>query len=107
LEVNIHGSSIGNPGKLGSQGLIRNSVGCLIAVFAWSCGHTINVINVELYAIFYGLHITWNHNFKDIIYKSDSQLMLTFIKDGVLHTDPCTPLIDIIYSFILRNRNMS
>lgn len=79
IKVNIDGSSIGNPGRSGFWGLLRNSLGGWIIGFDGSCGYTTN-INVELRAISYGLQITWDLGFRDIVCESDFQTTLTFIK---------------------------
>jgi len=67
-------------------------------------------INAELRAISYGLQIIWDHGFRDIICELDSQTTLTLIKDGVLLTHSyhksCAPLIDKIYSYMLREIKM-
>jgi len=79
--------------------------GC-ITDFAESYGYITN-IKIELCVISYGMQITWDHDFRDIICELDSQTTLTFIKDGVLPTHPyAINLIDNIRSFALTDWNL-
>jgi len=73
IKDNVGGSSIGNPGRSGFGGLLRNFQDGWIIGFTRSCGHTTN-INVELPAISYVLLITWDLGFSDIICESDSNI---------------------------------
>jgi len=66
------------------------------------CHHTANII-VELHAISYGLQLTWNYGFPDIIGESDVQTILTFIQGLVLTTYFYTTFSDNFCSFTMRD----
>lgn len=51
-----HGNSVGNPGKFGFDGLIRNAKGERALGYSSSCGYITNM-NVELLKIFFDLKL--------------------------------------------------
>lgn len=71
VKINVDGSSLGNPGRSGFGGVIRNSHGEWIMGFSGFCGVTTN-INSELMAIQVGLKLAWDKDYRDVICESDS-----------------------------------
>jgi hypothetical protein len=62
VKLNVVGSSLGNLGRSGFGGLIRDKNGNWLLSFSGSCGITTN-INAELQTIFYGLDKAWSHGY--------------------------------------------
>lgn len=85
VKLNVDGSSLRNPGPSGYGGVIRNKNGLI--GFSGYCGITTN-LNAKLLAIAQGLHLAWGNGYKEVICESDSQMSLTLINEGVLHTHP-------------------
>lgn len=81
-KINVDGSSIGNPGKSGFGGLIRNMLGEWLCGYSGFCGVT-SCLNAELLAIFYGLSLAWSRGLTSVICEPDSQMALQLISKGV------------------------
>jgi hypothetical protein len=93
VKLNVDGSSLGNPGRSGFGGLIRDTNGNWLLGFSGSCGITTN-INAELQAIFYGLEKAWSHGYRHVECESDCQSALKLIKEGVpIQTHLYAPII--------------
>jgi ribonuclease HI len=99
VKLNVDGSSVGNPGRSGFGGLIRDTNDNWLLGFSGSCGITTN-INAELQAIFYGLEKAWSHGCRHVKSESDCQSALKLIKEWVPTTHPYAPIIDLIKRFI-------
>jgi hypothetical protein len=100
VKLNVDGSSLGNPGRSGFGGLIRDTNGNWLLGFSGSCGITTN-INAELQAIFYGLEKAWSHGYRHVECESDCQSALKLIKEGVPTIYLYAPIIDLIKRFII------
>lgn len=64
-------SSLANQGRSGYGGLLRDYLGNWLVDFVGSCGIISNV-NVELQAILYGLQMTCDFGYRDIMCEYDS-----------------------------------
>ena len=75
IMLNMDGSSLGNPGRAGAKGLLRDSSGKWISGFSLNLGITSNNV-AELGAIRYGLQLASNMGFKFIHVQIDSMVVL-------------------------------
>ncbi|CAJ2636315.1 unnamed protein product [Trifolium pratense] len=87
VKLNVDGSSLGNPGRSGYGGIIRNNVGGWLYSFSGFCGITTN-LKAELLAIVHGLSLTWSKGYTKVIYESDSKVVIDLIDQGVPNTHP-------------------
>lgn len=92
VKLNVDGSSIGNPGRSGFGGLLRDAHGQWLGGFSGFCGITNNT-KAELLAIDYGLKMAWETGHHRLIYESDSKVALTLVEQGVHNTHPHAPII--------------
>lgn len=98
-KVNVDGGSLGNPGKPGFGGLIRNWHGKLLGGFSVFCGITTN-LNAELLAIFHGLDSAWKADYRAVVCESGSQMAFDLILKGVQSFHYYAPLINRIRDFM-------
>ncbi|KAK9995412.1 hypothetical protein SO802_020098 [Lithocarpus litseifolius] len=66
LKLNSDGSSLGNPGRAGGGGIIRNSRGEWVSGYARAIGHTSSVA-AELWALRDGINLCIALNLTDVI----------------------------------------
>lgn len=75
IMLNMDGSSLGNLGRAGAKGLLRDSSGKWISGFSLNLGITSNNV-AELGAIWYGLQLALNMGFKFMHVQIDSMVVL-------------------------------
>lgn len=97
-KLNVDGSSLGNLGRCGFGGIIRDQNGQWCSGFSGFCGFSTN-INAELLAIYHGLKLAWQNGFTPLICESDSKSALAFIQNGVHSTHLLEPLVNSIQQF--------
>lgn len=95
VKVNVDGNSIGNPGRSGYGGLIRNSDGEWNTGFSGFCGITSN-LNVELLVIFNGLKLAWTSGYHFVVCESDCKYALSLVEEGVGQSHPYAPVVNHI-----------
>ena len=72
IKIDVDGSSLGNPGRIGAGGLIRFSTGNFLVEFTAFAGVACNLLS-ELLAIAKELKLAWNRGYRKIICHSDSK----------------------------------
>lgn len=100
--LNVDGSSLGNPGRVGFGGVIQSSEGEWIAGFASFIGHS-NNLHVELLAILNGLLIGWNKDFRNIICYSNSLNVVNLVKESMSPFHKYATIILDIHELLGRN----
>lgn len=106
VKLNVDGSSIGNPGRSGYGGLLRNTHGEWLLGFSGSCGLTTN-ITAELFAIAAGLNLAWQYGYRHVVCESDSMLALDLVKKGVDMFHPHATMLTNINKVISREWNVA
>lgn len=81
VALNVDGSSLGNPGRAGAGGVVRNAAG------VWQFGFTAfvgisEILQAELLAIFFGLRLCWQRGIRRVIVFSDSRHALNVVMQG-------------------------
>lgn len=66
VKLNADGSSLGNLGRTGVGGIVRNHLGEWVSGFSGSCSIAMNLY-VELLAIATGLRLAWDAGHMEII----------------------------------------
>lgn len=95
IKVNVGDSSLGNLGRVGYGGLLRNNLG------EWLCGFFYN-LTAEVFAIIHGLELSWSIGYRDIMLESDSKCALDLLAiDNPLH--PLSPLLAHIHGLLSRD----
>ena len=70
VKINVDGSFLGNPGRIGAGGLIRSSAGNFLVGFTAFAGVACNLLP-ELLAIAKGLKLVWDRGYHKIICHSN------------------------------------
>jgi len=70
VKINVDGSFLGNPGRIGADGLIRSSAGNFLVGFTAFAGVACNLLP-ELLAIAKGLKLVWDRGYHKIICHSN------------------------------------
>ena len=76
-KLNIDGSALTNPGRIGGGGILRNEHGGIIYAFAIPLGEGSNN-QAEVQAASYGLNWCIQHGYKNII-EVDSELLIKWL----------------------------
>ncbi|KAK7269582.1 hypothetical protein RIF29_22314 [Crotalaria pallida] len=100
--VNVDGSSMGNPGRAGFGGLIRNYEGDWICGFAGHFGIS-NNIHMELLAVLHGLKLAWSRGFRSIECRTDRMEVLNLLKGGFNHFHLYASIIASIVDVVRRD----
>lgn len=102
IKLNVDGSSLGNPGRSGFGGILRDMNGEWVSGFSGFCGYTTN-INAELLAIYHGLRVAWDMGFRLVICESDSQVAISLVTTEVDQFHPHANLINSIKRLTTRD----
>ncbi|KAE9610055.1 putative ribonuclease H-like domain-containing protein [Lupinus albus] len=78
VALNVDGNSLGNPGKAGYGGLLRDNMGSWISGFMGSVGIS-NNLHVEPMGPLYGLQLAWDMGFRKVICYSDSMDVISLV----------------------------
>lgn len=105
VKLNVDGSCIGNPGRSGYGGLLRNANGEWLLGFSGFCGVTTNTTS-ELFAIYVGLSLAWRNGYRDIVCETDSMMALNLIKDGVDLFHPHASILANIHKVMAQDWNV-
>ncbi|XP_042969076.1 uncharacterized protein LOC122301760 [Carya illinoinensis] len=81
FKLNVDGSSLGNPGRMGAGGTIRDEKGNLTWAFAKDLGHGSNN-EAELIALFYGLQYCKDLFIRRVEIELDSLLVVHWLEKG-------------------------
>ncbi|PNX95448.1 ribonuclease H [Trifolium pratense] len=98
VKLNVDGSSLGNFGRSGYGGIIRNNVGGWLYGFSDFCGITTN-LKAWLLAIVHGLSLTWSKGYTEVICEYDSKVIIDLIDQGVLNTHPYAHVVNRIRNY--------
>ncbi|KAL0345186.1 UNVERIFIED_CONTAM: hypothetical protein Sradi_4349900 [Sesamum radiatum] len=79
FKLNIDGSSLGNPGKSGYGGIIRDEAGNIIVAFSGYIGNATNNV-AECWALRNGLDVARKYNCRNIIIETDSKTLLHLLR---------------------------
>ncbi|CAL1371641.1 unnamed protein product [Linum trigynum] len=93
--VNTDGASNGNPGPAGAGGVVRDTLGNWLGGFVANIGSATAAL-AELWAIFYGLELTWKLGFRVVKVATDSQLAIQLIQDRHDPIHPYATLLSLI-----------
>lgn len=85
-------------GKVERGGVLRNHYGEVIFSFAKDIG-TCSVVQAELWAIYFGLKVSWDRGFKSLHVESDSQVAINLLKKGCNPCHRSASLVRNIMSF--------
>ncbi|KAJ8755654.1 hypothetical protein K2173_022249 [Erythroxylum novogranatense] len=80
VKLNTDGSAVGNPGRAGYGGLIRDMEGCWIAGFSGSVGIATNIL-AELQGLKHGLQLTWDLGYRSVLVETDCLAVVNLISD--------------------------
>lgn len=78
LKINVDGSSLGNPGNAGFEGVICDHLGRWVLGFNGSIGVGTNIL-VELQAFYHGLCLSWQQGWRSVVFESDLLEAINFI----------------------------
>ena len=92
-KLNLDGSSLGNPGRVGGGGLIQNDKGEWIKGYARNVGHTTSVA-VEFWALRDGLKLCTTLKLPVLIIELDTKLIVDLLQKE----DGCQNCIDALVS---------
>ncbi|KAL3528720.1 hypothetical protein ACH5RR_008042 [Cinchona calisaya] len=81
VKLNVDESATGCPDPVGGGGLLRNDQGLWIFGFAMNIGELTSLV-AELWAIWKGLQISWDLNFKHLEIESNSILGVQIIQEA-------------------------
>lgn len=95
----MDGSSLGNPGRAGYDGIVHNSDGAWLCGFFGSIGIATS-LQAKLWALYHGLNLAWNRGFRDVICYSDSQTAISLVKDQVPIFHHCAALIKSVQDLL-------
>ncbi|KAK2376198.1 heat shock 70 kDa protein [Trifolium repens] len=83
VALNTYGSMVELGNNAPCDGILQDSNGCFLVVFALRMKH-VSILEAELWEIFYGLKWTWERGFHKIKIYSDSLIAIELLKDGCL-----------------------
>jgi ribonuclease HI len=81
MVLNVDGSCLGNPGRAGFDGLIRNGYGVWIVGFSGFLGIANNTL-AELMVLYHELKIARAHGYCRFVCYSDSKTVLDLVTKG-------------------------
>ncbi|CAL1388604.1 unnamed protein product [Linum trigynum] len=93
--VNTDGASNGNPGPAGAGEVVRGPLGNWLGGFVAGIGSATAVL-AELWAIYYGLELTWKLGHRVVKLASDSQLAIQLIQERHDPIHPYATLLNLI-----------
>ena len=100
-KLNTDGASLGNPGKAGGGGLIRNSQGNWIKGFFRSIGFTTSVM-AELWALRDGLYLAIQLGINFLEVELDAKVIVKMLNNIDYSNKKYSPLLHDCRSFLLR-----
>ncbi|KAK7259161.1 hypothetical protein RIF29_24760 [Crotalaria pallida] len=106
IALNVDDSSMGNPGRAGYGGLLRDINGSWLCGFAGQYGVS-NNIHMEILAIFYGLEVAWNRGYRDVECRSNCLEVLHLIEDGCTQFHAYATIIFGVKELLKRNWRVS
>lgn len=102
LKLNTDGASRGNPGTATAGGVMRDEEGRWCAGFAVNIG-ICSAPLAELWGVYYGLYIAWEHGATRVALEVDSEIVVGFLRSGIVDTHPLSFLVHLCHGFISRD----
>ncbi|KAG7533081.1 Reverse transcriptase zinc-binding domain [Arabidopsis thaliana x Arabidopsis arenosa] len=102
LKLNINGASHGNPGLASAGGVLQDSEGNWCGGFAVNLG-ICSAPLAELWGVYYGLFIAWDHRATRVELEVDSQLVVGFLTTGISESHPLSILVRLCYGFLSKD----
>ncbi|CAL2261052.1 unnamed protein product [Prunus armeniaca] len=101
-KINSDGSRNNTTGQIGVASVLRDATG------AWLKGYYVNlgigsVLEVELWAIFWGLSLAWDSGFRTVEVESDSKIAVTLLNSLTISTHPLFNIISCCRGRFLAN----
>ena len=93
VRLNIDGSALGNPGRAGCGGIIRNDRGDWLGGFSRCIGVTTSFI-AELWALRDGLNLCHNMHLQDVDIQIDAKAVVDIIRDPYYSNRVVMPIVD-------------
>lgn len=91
--LNIDGSALGNPGRAGCGGIIRNDRGDWLGGFSRCIEVTTSFI-AELWALRDGLNLCHNMHLQDVDIQIDAKAVVDIIRDPYYSNQVVMPIVD-------------
>ncbi|CAL2237692.1 unnamed protein product [Prunus armeniaca] len=86
-KINTDGSRNSDSRFIGAGGLLRDNYGAWIKGFSVNLGVG-SVLEVELWGIFWGLHLAWEAGFRFVEVESDSSVVVALLSSSTISTHP-------------------
>jgi len=83
--LSVNGSCSGDPIRTGYSGILRNHSGNFIYAFSGYINHSHDILFAELPALYQGLILAINLNYKEVACHSDSLPTVNLIKEDLNH----------------------
>ncbi|CAA7049015.1 unnamed protein product [Microthlaspi erraticum] len=102
VKLNTDGASRGNPGLATAGGVLRDDSG------QWRRGFALNIgicsaLLAELWGVYYGLCIAWEHRAQRVEIEVDSEMVVGFLTTGIGEANPLSFLVHLCHGFISRD----
>ena len=104
IKINIDGTALTNPGKIGAGGILRDKEGKLVMAFSTPLGEGSNNI-AEIKAVFIGLTWALELGFRNIMLEIDSQLVVDWISNKAAPHWSTTSQLEKIQHIIMQTHN--
>lgn len=91
-KVNLQGLNLGNPGRAGGGGLIRNDKGEWIRGYARAIGYTTSVV-VELWALRDDIRLCIALKIPVVVFELDAKLIVDLLQKGEGHLNGIGALV--------------
>lgn len=101
FKLNTDGASHGNPGLATAGGVIRDCGGCWRGGFALNIG-ICSAPLAELWGVYYGLYIAWEHRITRLELEVDSEMVVGFLTTGISESHHFSFLVRLCYGFLSR-----
>jgi L1 cell adhesion molecule like protein len=103
--MRLGGSAVELGNNAACEGILRDSNGCFIFVFA-AMMHQLFVIEAELWGIYYGLKLAWERGFRKIKVYSYFLVAIKLLKDGCPLTHPHRTLVENVHQIHQNERSV-
>ncbi|KAL3748586.1 hypothetical protein ACJRO7_009770 [Eucalyptus globulus] len=102
VKLNTSGITRGSTGSAGVGGTVHTSSGKWVLGYSFQLGKW-SSLAADLWAIFQGLNLVWDRNYRKVLVLSDSYPALNSLKTAPQASDPNKDLIQCCRELILRN----
>ena len=102
VKVNTDGACRGTIGLATAGGVLRDGSGHWLGGFSFNIG-VCTVPLAKLWGVYYGLYMAWERRCVRLELEVDSELVLGFLKDGIIDSHPLSFLVRLCHDFISRD----